>query len=78
MVAVINDDAADNVCDVSGGGIKVRVATRDDSGANGVTILTGCNKQLHHVARGKAGRAEGPIVSRARTAAHAQVAQRRG
>ena len=63
VVAVISDDAAYNVCDVSGGSIKVRVATRNDSGAKGVTILTGCNKQLHHVAWQSSGR--GPTVSRA-------------
>ena len=61
VVAVISDDAAYNVRDVSGGGIKVRVATRNDSGAKGVTILTGCNKQLHHVVWQSSGR--GPIVS---------------
>ena len=33
-----------------------------DSGAKGVTILTGCNKQLHHVVWQSSGR--GPIVSR--------------
>ena len=63
VVAVISDDAAYNVCDVSGGSIKVRVATRNDSGAKGVTIRTGCNKQLHHVVWQSSGR--GPIVSRA-------------
>ena len=63
VVAIISDDAAYNVCDVSGGSIKVRVATRNDSGAKGVTIRTGCNKQLHHVVWQSSGR--GPTVSRA-------------
>ena len=63
VVAIISDDAAYNVCDVSSGGIKVRVATRNDSGAKGVTIRTGCNKQLHHVVWQSSGR--GPTVSRA-------------
>ena len=63
VVAVISDDAAYNVRDVSGGGIKDRVAARGDSGAKGVTILTGRNKQLHHVVWQSSGR--GPIVSRA-------------
>ena len=63
VVAVINDDTTDSVQEVNGGGVKVRVATRDDSGAEGVTTLTGCDKQLHHVAWQSGGR--GPIVSRA-------------
>ena len=63
VVAVISDDAAYNVRDVSGGGIKDRVAARGDSGAKGVTILTGRNKQLHHVVWQSSGR--GPTVSRA-------------
>ena len=47
MVAVISDVSTYNVCDVNGGGIKVRVATRDDSGAKGVTILKSCKVALH-------------------------------
>ena len=54
VVAIISDDAAYNVCDVSSGGIKVRVATRNDSGAKGVTVRTGCNKPSCTTSCGKA------------------------
>ena len=63
VVAIISDDAAYNVCDVSSGGIKVRVATRNDSGAKGVTIRTGCNKQLHHVVWQSSGRGPTKVLA---------------
>ena len=75
VVAIISDDAAYNVRDVSGGGIKDRVAARGDSGAKGVTILTGRNKQLHHVVWQSSGR--GPIVSRGHRRARASGATAR-
>ena len=48
MAAVIDDDATYGVGDMGSGGVEVRVATRDNSGAKGVTVTTGRNKQLHH------------------------------
>ena len=63
MAAVIDDHATYRVGDMGSGRIEVRVATRDDGGAKGVTIRTGCNKQLHHVVWQSSGR--GPTVSRA-------------
>ena len=55
MAAVIDDDATHGVGDMGSGGVEVRVATRDNGGAKGVTVTTGRNKQLHH-RRGLLGR----------------------
>ena len=59
MAAVIDDDATYGVGDMGSGGVEVRVATRDNSGAKGVTTTTGRNKQLHH--RLWHGRRRGPV-----------------
>ena len=44
VVAIIFDDATDNVSDMSRGRIEVDVATRDDGGAKGVTVDIGRDK----------------------------------
>ena len=40
VVAVINDDATHDVCNMNGGRIEMRVTTRDDGVAKGVTTVT--------------------------------------
>ena len=44
VVAIIFDDATDNVSDMSRGRIEVGVATLDDGGAKGVTVDIGRDK----------------------------------
>ena len=63
MAAVIDDDATYGVGDMGSGGVEVRVATRDNDGAKGVTVTTGRNKQLHH--RRWHSRRWGPVLTRA-------------
>jgi len=61
VAAVIDDDATHGVGDMGSGGVEVCVATRDNGGAKGVTITTGCNKQLHY--RLRHGRRRGPVLT---------------
>ena len=63
MAAVIDDHATYRVGDMGGGRIEVRVATRDDGGAKGVTTFTARDKQLHHFMR-YGGRWGPPVVPR--------------
>ena len=63
MAAVIDDHATYRVGDMGSGRIEVRVATRDDGGAKGVTTFTGRDKQLHHSVR-YGGRWGPPVLPR--------------
>ena len=63
MAAVIDDHATYRVGDMGSGRIEVRVATRDDGGAKGVTTFAGRDKQLHHSVR-YGGRWGPPVLPR--------------
>ena len=51
VVTAINDDTTHNVQDMDGRDVEIHIATRDDSGAKGVTIRTGRDKQLQRSGR---------------------------
>ena len=51
VVTAINDDTTHNVQDMDDRDVEIHIATRDDSGAKGVTIRTGRDKQLQRCGR---------------------------
>ena len=63
VATVADDDATHKVVNMGCCRVEVRVATRDDGGAKGVTTFTGRDKQLHHSVR-YGGRWGPPVLPR--------------